>query len=149
MVRDWMGLWPWFGCAKEQRSTVQCASVIRDLVQAAAHAIVGCSTYSSKPVAKARFSEGRERTCSCGKLSNVRTQDHVSVATVKVGSGEEKTMDWLARRGIPAYHRVGCRQNKGSPVLCAERSIKCHKGMCLMAAHYCAGSRPVRDMGRV
>jgi hypothetical protein len=38
---------------------------------------------------------------------------------------------------------------KFSPAFYAERSIKCHKGMCITVAHYCAGSRPVRDMDRV
>jgi hypothetical protein len=58
-------------------------------------------------------------------------------------------MAMLARLGVSAYHRAGCGHNKGSPVLCAECSIKCHKGMCLMDAHYFAGSRHVRDVDMV
>jgi hypothetical protein len=52
-------------------------------------------------------------------------------------------MAWPARLGVLAYHRAGCGHNKGSPVLCAERSIKFHKGMRLMDAHCWAGSRHV------
>jgi hypothetical protein len=58
-------------------------------------------------------------------------------------------MAWPARLGVSAYHQAGCGHNKGSPVLCAENSIKCHKGMCLMAAYGCAGSRHAGDVDRI
>jgi hypothetical protein len=68
------------------------------------------------------------------------TLDHVSVITSKVGFKEEKVMAWPARLGVSAHHRAGCGHNKGSLVLCADRSIKFHKGKRLMAAHCSAGS---------
>jgi hypothetical protein len=52
-------------------------------------------------------------------------------------------MPWQAWLGVSANHRVGCGHSKGSLVLRAKRSIKCHKGMCPMAAHCWTGSRPV------
>jgi hypothetical protein len=52
-------------------------------------------------------------------------------------------MVWPARLGVSAYRRAGCGHSKGSLVLCAKRSFKCHKGMRLTTAHCCAGPRPV------
>jgi hypothetical protein len=97
---------------------------------------------------KDSFLEGRRRIHNGDRQSKVRTQDHVSGATTKV-KGEEKMMAWPARRGVPAHHRAGCGHNKGSPVLCAEHSVKCCKGVCITAAHGCSGSRPIRDMDKV
>jgi hypothetical protein len=133
-------LWP---CHGEQRPMMRRASAIRDLVASGGTRYCRLQHLQFKTWREGQFLRGASAHALRWQVEQSATPDHVSVATSKVGFREEKTMAWPARLGVLTYRRAGCGHSKSSPVLCAERLFKCHKGMRLMAAHCCAGSRHV------
>jgi hypothetical protein len=147
--KDFMSLAEVRPCHGEQRPTMRRASAIRDPVASGSARCCRLRHLQFKTWRECQFLRGASAHALRWQAEQSATPDHVSVATSKVGFREEKMMAWPARLGVSAYHRAGCGQNKGSPVLCAERSIKCHKGMFLMAAHCCAGSQHVGNVDRV
>jgi hypothetical protein len=138
--KDFMSLAEVRPCNGEQRPTMRCASAIRDLVASGGTHCCRLRHLQFKTWREGQFLRGASAHALRWQPEQSATPDHVSVATSKVGFVEEKMMAWPAQLGVSAYHRAGCGHNKGSSVLRAERSIKCHKGMCLMDAHCWAGS---------
>jgi hypothetical protein len=131
-------------CHGEQRPTMRRAIAIRDPVASGDARCCRLRHLQFKTWREGQFLRGASAHALRCQAEQSATPDHVTVATSKVGFVEEKMMAWPAQLGVSAYHRVGCGHNKGSSVLRAERSIKCHKDMRPMAAHCWAGSRHVR-----
>jgi hypothetical protein len=141
--KDFMSLAEVRPCHGEQRPMIRRASAIRDPVASGGARCCRLRHLQFKTWREGQFLRGASAHTLRWQAEQSATPDHVSVATSKVVFVEEKMMAWPAQLGISAYHRAGCGHNKGSSVLRAERSIKCHKGMRLMAAHCWAGSRHV------
>jgi hypothetical protein len=147
--KDFMSLAEVWPCHGEQRPMMRRASAIHEPVASGGARYCRLRHLQFKTWREGQFLRGASAHTQWWQAEKSATPNHVSVATSKVGFREEKMMAWPARLGVSAYHQAGCGHNKGSPVLCAENSIKCHKGMCLMAAHCSAGSRHMGNVDRV